>query len=186
MGPFVLVRHAKPLRDSSVSPAEWHLDPTGRGAIAELADALRDLGLQGFRTSSEPKAVQTGRLLADSLKVPTEQDARLNEVRRPEVGSDAAFTEAANSYLTGALGPDWESQGSVAQRMRHAVADALAIGFVGVISHGTAMSLYLEHLGLVHAQDFWIQLTIPDAWLIDGRTIRRLGPRVTKSGHVPA
>ena len=91
MGPFVLVRHARPLRDSSVPPAEWDLDPTGIGDIAELADALRDLGLERLLTSSEAKGVQTGRVLADLLEVPTEHDARLNEVRRPEVSSDVDF-----------------------------------------------------------------------------------------------
>ena len=35
-----------PLRDSSVPPAEWDLDPTGIGDIAELADELRELGLE--------------------------------------------------------------------------------------------------------------------------------------------
>jgi broad specificity phosphatase PhoE len=109
MGPFVLVRHAKPHRDSSVPPAEWDLDPTGIGAIAELAQALRDLGLERTLTRSEPKAVQTGRVLADLFSVLTEQDARLNEVRRPEVSSDADFIRTAKTNLTGGTVASWES-----------------------------------------------------------------------------
>jgi broad specificity phosphatase PhoE len=178
MGPFVLVRHARPLRDPSVPPAEWDLEPTGVRAVVELAEALRSLDLQGFTTSAEPKAMQTGRVLADLLEVRAEHDARLNEVRRPPVASDADFTEAVKSYLTGGIVSGWEPQESTVQRMRLAIGDALEIGSVGLVSHGTAMSLFLEHLGLVHAWDFFRQLTSPDAWMVDGNIIRRLGAEV--------
>lgn len=186
MGPFVLVRHAKPLRDASVPPAEWDLDPTDVARIAGLADALRDLGLQGFRTSSEPKAVQTGRVLVDLLEVPTGQDTRLNEVLRPEVGNDVVFMETVKSYLTSGTVAGWEPQGAVLQRMQHAVAGALEIGFVGFVSHGTAMSLFLERLGLVQAWDFYLGLTSPDGWLIDRHTVRRLGSAGDKVGTCPS
>ncbi len=186
MGPFVLVRHAQPLRDASVPPAEWGLDPTGGGSVADLADALRGLGLDGFRTSSQPKAVQTGRVLADLLGIRSEQDARLNEVRRPEVTSDADFVATAKSYLTGGTVAGWEAQDSVVQRMRQAVVDALEIGFVGFVSHGTAMSLFVEHLGLAHAWDFSMHLTSPDAWLVEGHALRRLGITGDEIGTCPS
>ena len=186
MGPFVLVRHAKPLRDPSVPPAEWDLDPTETGAITELAGALQDLGLEWLRTSSEPKAVQTGRVLADLLDVSMEQDARLNEVRRTRVPSEADFIVTAQRYLTGATVDGWESQGSVVRRMRHAVADALDVGFVGFVSHGTAMSLFLERLGLLRAWDFYTQLTSPDGWQVDGPALRRLGTTGDEIGTCPS
>lgn len=186
MAPFVLVRHARPLRDSSVSPSDWDLDPSGTGVLAGLAKTLRGLGLQGFRTSAEPKAAQTGRVLADLLEVPTELDARLNEVSRPEVRSDTAFSESARTYLTGGTVAGWETLGSVVRRMQHAVTDASEIGCVGFVSHGTAMSLFLEHLGLVRAWDFYLQLTSPDGWLIDGPTLRRLGTIGDETGTCPS
>ena len=100
--------------------------------------------------------------------------------------SDAAFRETAKTYLTGGTVAGWESQGSVLQRMQHAVADASEIGFVGFVSHGTAMSLFLERLGHVHAWDFYMQLTSPGGWLVDGPTLRRLGTIGDQTGTCPS
>ncbi len=175
MDPFVLVRHARPLQDPSLPPAQWSLDPGGAEAIAELVDVVIRLGLQRIRASSEPKALQTGRALAELLEVPAEPDPRLNEVHRPWVGDDCRFMETMQSYLAGDAVTGWEPQETVVARMRDAAADALETGFVGLVSHGTALALFVAHLGLVRAADFWVQLTSPDAWLVDGSTIRRLG-----------
>ena len=178
VGPFILVRHAQPLRETSLPPAQWDLDPNDIGAISEVADALRGLDLKRFRTSSEPKAVQTGRPLAELLDVPTEQDIRLNEVLRPRIVDDGAFRKGVKSYLNGGHLTGWEAQEDVVRRMSAAVADAHDIGLVGLVSHGIAISLLVEHLGLVRAWGFWMQLASPDAWLVDGCTIRRLGAEV--------
>lgn len=144
-------------------------------ALSPLADELRRLGLERLLTSLEPKAVQTGAVLADLLGVRAELDARLHEVRRPTVDDDAAFTRTVETYLSGGAVPGWEAPETVVQRMQHAVEDAVALGFVGLVSHATALSLYVQHLGLASACDFWTRLTTPDGWLVDGTTIRRLG-----------
>ena len=175
MGRFVLVRHAKPLRDPSLPPAAWSLDPGAAEAIAELVDVVKCLGLQRIRSSSEPKAVQTGCALAELLELPAESDPRLNEVHRPWVGDDGTFMETVQSYLAGDAVTGWEPQETVVARMQDAARDAFETGFVGLVSHGTALALFVAHLGLVRAADFWVQLTSPDAWLVDGSTIRRLG-----------
>jgi hypothetical protein len=97
-------------------------------------------------------------------------------VRRPLEGDDVAFTQNADAYLSGRSVDGWEAQEAVVQRMRHVANDARALGFVGLVSHGTALSLYVQHLGLAAARDFWMRLTTPDAWLVDGVALRRLGP----------
>jgi 2,3-bisphosphoglycerate-dependent phosphoglycerate mutase len=175
MGRLLLVRHARPLRTASLPPAQWNIDPNGVGAIADLAGAVRCLGLQRIRTSSEPKAVQTGSVLAQALRVPAESDLRLNEVHRPWVGDDGAFTEMVQSYLGGGAVTGWESQEAVVARMRDAAGDAIQAGSVVLVSHATALALFVAHLGLARAADFWVQLTSPDAWLVDGSMIRRVG-----------
>ena len=70
--------------------------------------------------------------------------------------------------------------------MRRAIADALEIGFVGFVSHGTAISIFLECLGLVRAWDFYTQLTSPDGWLVDGPVLRRLGTTGDEIGTCPS
>jgi broad specificity phosphatase PhoE len=176
MGPIVLVRHARPLQDPSRRPAEWGLHPSGTAALSPLADELRALGPERLLTSPEPKAVQTGAVLADLLGVPTEPDPRLHEVRRPPVRDDAAFTRAVETYLGGGGVVGWEAPETVVQRMQQAVDDALALGLVGFVSHATALSLYVQHLGLAVAWEFWNRLKAPDGWLVEGTTIRRIGP----------
>lgn len=170
-----MIRHAPPLRDGGRPPAEWDLDPDGIGAILGLADALKALGLQRLVTSNEHKAVQTGSVLGDLLDLPTSSDPRLNEVHRPPVAGSGAFTRSVWDYLAGSSIAGWEPRQSVVERMHAAVEDALANGASGIVSHGTAIALFLEHLGLVRAPEFWSDLTSPDAWLVDEPAIKRLG-----------
>jgi hypothetical protein len=70
--------------------------------------------------------------------------------------------------------------------MHRAVADTLEIGFVGFVSHGTAMSIFLERLGLVRAWDFYTLLTSPDGCLVDGPVLRRLGTTSDEIGTCPS
>jgi broad specificity phosphatase PhoE len=174
MGPFVLVRHATPLRDNSVSPEEWKLDPEYIGAVSKLATLLEGAGLVQVLTSSERKAVQTGTELARLAGLLVRSDARLNEVRRPFVEDDSDFAENVKSYLRGDTLVGWEQQAVVNQRMERVVEDALEIGFAALVTHGTAMTLFLHHLCLVEPWDFWQALTTPDCWRIDGSDIRRV------------
>jgi broad specificity phosphatase PhoE len=176
MGPFMLIRHAQPLRDTSCYPAEWDLGPDSVGAILGLADALRDRGRQRLVTSAERKDVQTGRVFADLLDLATSSDPRLNEVHRPSTGDDGAFGEKVRAYLAGDAVSGWEHHQTVIDRMQGAVEDAASLAPAALVSHGTAMALYLDHLGLVRALEFWPDLTSPDAWVVDGTTLRRLGP----------
>ena len=121
--------------------------------------------------------MHANRLLAELLEVPAERDVPLNEVSRPLVADDGAFREAVQSYLNGGSLTGREAREAVVQRMESAVADALDIGLVGLVSHGSAISLLLEHLGVLRARGFWMRLASPDAWLIEGCTIRWLEVR---------
>jgi broad specificity phosphatase PhoE len=174
--PFVLVRHAKPVRDSSLSSEDWNLDPNHLGAVSVLAAVLETMGLVQLVSSTERRAVQTGNELAHLVAVPMDSDARLNEVRRPSTESYGAFSEDAKSYLHGATVVGWEQQATVIERMLSAVETVLDrdVGLVGFVTHGTVMSVFLGHLGLVQPWDFWRTLTTPDGWLIDGSVVHRL------------
>ena len=89
---------------------------------------------------------------------------------------DAAFAATVETYLKGGAVAGWEPAEKVVHRIHQAVDGALRLGFVGLVSHGTALSLYVQHLGLVgDAWEFWAGLTTPDGWLVDGSTITRLG-----------
>jgi broad specificity phosphatase PhoE len=87
---------------------------------------------------------------------------------------DAVFRDMAVSYLGGVPVGGWESQEVVVRRMEDAVGAALESGRAGIVSHGTAMALFVEHLGLGGALDFWLELASPDAWLVDGPFLGRV------------
>jgi broad specificity phosphatase PhoE len=144
-----------------------------------LAGALRGMGLVQFLTSSEPKAIQTGQALASVLEVPATSDSRLGEVARPWVADNSEFVEEVHSYLRGDTIAGWEPHTDVIQRMNDATLNAEELGLVGLVSHGTAISLFLERRGLGRAWDFWCGLTAPDGWLIEAQTVRRVwdGPQ---------
>jgi broad specificity phosphatase PhoE len=174
MDQFVLLRHAKPLRDPAEPPTRWSLDPDHLEDISPLADALRGLGLVHVLTSVEPKARGTGGCLASLLNIPVDSDARLGEVNRPHLPDSRDFTERVRSYLRGDAVAGWEPQAVVTQRMRDATEDAGGLGFVALVSHGTAISLFLESLGLVNAWTFWTRMSSPDGWLVEAHAIRRV------------
>ncbi|HEY5111193.1 MAG TPA: histidine phosphatase family protein [Acidimicrobiales bacterium] len=172
VGSFVFVRHAEPVVERGSPPEEWELSHEGIGAIAHAAKNLRRLDLSGLVTSDEVKAQQTARLLGRLLAIEVRVDSRLHEVRRPWIEED--FHQEVVNYLNGQVTRDWESLDSVGARMETAIAEATAGAQVGIVAHGTAMAVVLGARGLVGSVSFWEQLTMPDAWLVETATLRRL------------
>jgi broad specificity phosphatase PhoE len=74
---LILIRHAAPDVDLTMTPAEWNLSDEGRDGAASLAEVLPADAV--LVTSEEPKAQQT---LAPSGEVSI--DGRFNEIWRDE------------------------------------------------------------------------------------------------------
>lgn len=61
---LILVRHAKPIIDPEVAAQGWKINGSEIGVVSRLATRLRAYGPDGIVSSLEPKALETGRVLA--------------------------------------------------------------------------------------------------------------------------
>ena len=170
--PTTYVRHAMPVVEEGVDSTEWHLDDATRAHAEAWAARLEvgdDLGV--LVTSTEPKAVETAEAIAARWPAELVRDDRLREARRPWVGT--GYRAMAHRYLRGEQHDGWEAHAAVEERVRLAVAEAIARAggqSVVVVTHGLAMSLHLgERLGGdFDRESFWSRLAFPDAWVLEG------------------
>lgn len=170
MATLVLIRHAAPQADSTAPASEWRLSHAGRVAARSLAEALRPLGLTRLVSSLEPKAVETGRILGQALGIPSEIAAGLHEHDRSNMG----FVPAPERFqaLVQALfaRPEervfgLESADEAHDRFRTAVARLLAEApddTLGVVTHGTVVSLLVSRANGLDGFEFWQGLELPD------------------------
>src|SRR4051794_26034841 len=83
--PLVLIRHARPVVDPSQPAGSWPLADEGREEARRLVERLRPLGLTRVVSSVEPKAWETGAIVAQRLGVPCSAAAGLEEHDRDGV-----------------------------------------------------------------------------------------------------
>lgn len=184
---IILVRHAMPEVDRSTPSKQWRLGDSAREDSVLLAHALPDTLGPVIVSSPEPKTLETARVIALRLGIEVIEDHRLGEVNNPWPRWDG-YREAAAAYLAGeATPPGWEERGRVLARFAAAVRDArlrYPAGDLLVANHGMAMAIYLASIArtVVTSEGerpfdlvpFWQGLTFPDAWRLEGGTLRRL------------
>ena len=150
-------------------PGGWALAGDGIEDARRLGLSLRDVVGDGAVTvvcSTERKAIET----AEALGVGNvHHDQRLREVDRPWYDRERSFEVAVRHYLTGVPMPGWEPLDDAVARFGFAISDR--VGTCIVVSHGTVMSAWLgQQMPDLDAVNFWDQLRMPDAWLIDLNT----------------
>jgi 2,3-bisphosphoglycerate-dependent phosphoglycerate mutase len=171
---LLLVRHAAPVVDAALPSARWSLSSAGRAACRPLADALAPLAPGALVTSVEPKAIETGALLAAALDVPVTTGTDLHEHDRtgvPVLAPDAWRDAMAHFFAH----PDdrvlgRESAREATDRFAGAVERALATtaaATLGLVSHGTVMSLFAARHGAGDAHALWRRLTMPCALVLE-------------------
>jgi broad specificity phosphatase PhoE len=167
MAQVVLVRHAMPVMEPDVPAERWRLGDDGRAAARDLAAALPRAPFAV--TSDEPKAQQTAQEVVAVCGGTVTVDARVAETRRPHAW-DEHFAERARQFVAGRRHDGWEPQHAVIARFDAAVREALDASNgapVVVVTHGQALTLWLQSIGAVDdAARFWSELAFPDAWMV--------------------
>jgi broad specificity phosphatase PhoE len=172
---IALIRHARTTPHPELPPRLWGLSEEGRRAAEALADLEALARVTLFASSAEPKAVQTAAAIARGRSILELDD--LGELDRAPAGW--LPSEAQQHSLIRAIfdNPDTSVQGcepasQALARFVHAI-DDLILRYprerLGVVSHGTVLSLYMAHLaGRAHA-DFkaWRRLRLPDVAIVD-------------------
>lgn len=170
MSVLVLIRHAAPEVDADLSPRLWRLSQEGREGAGRLAERLRAFGLRQIVSSAELKAWETARILAAALDLPLETAAGLHEHDRRGVpftsqeafrSSLAEFFERPETLVFGR-----ETAQAALTRFRGALKPLLARfpqDPLGIVSHGTVISLFAAEQTGMAPFPFWSRLGLPAA-----------------------
>jgi broad specificity phosphatase PhoE len=169
MRKLILVRHSLPDIDPGQPAAEWRLSEEGRRRSRVLAGWLAGYDLAAIVASWEPKATETGRIVARVLDLPFETAPDLHEHERPHepfFASQEAFRAQVVSLLEQ---PDasifgLETGAGARQRFTAALQAVLAAhsrGNLAIVAHGTVMALFLAQATGLDAVALWRRLGLP-------------------------
>lgn len=169
MTKLILVRHSAPLIDPALPARDWVLSAEGQAAAAALAMRLVDRGIGAMISSDEPKARQTGEAIAAALQMPLALDKDLREHERVNVGylPRSEFEAGIARFFArpGELTFGDETADQVFSRFSAAVKRGMERhgGTLALVTHGTALTLYLARQTGIAPLPFWHSLTLPMA-----------------------
>ena len=158
-----------PQVDVEIPAHEWRLRSEGVAAAGVLAERLREADYRPTKivASLEPKATQTGSVMAERLRLPFATAEGLHEHDRRASGFLSTSVFAARMRDLFAQ-PDAvvfgnESASGALARFAKAVDQVVSdvTGDVVIVSHGTVMSLFIASRARVNASELWAVLGLP-------------------------
>ena len=165
-----LIRHSTPLIQPALSASQWVLSDEGRRRARAFGDTFLTEKPARVITSHEPKAFETGQIIADLLGIPCVSADGLHEQRRENTPFLSLETfrlqvrelfERPTELVVGE-----ESARQAQRRMVNAV-DAIIRRYqretIAIVSHGTVMSLFAAHWNQVDGYAIWQSLGMPTA-----------------------
>ncbi len=170
MSKLILIKHAQPILDPAVPSRQWRLAEIGRKQSLQLARRLSEYAPDVIVASVEPKAAETGRIVAEQLGLPLETAPNLHEHERTTVPfhpSGQAFRAEVRHFFEK---PDElvfgeETADRAHERFATAV-DAVLTAHPGqtvaIVAHGTVITLYVAHLQNLEPYPFWRQFELAD------------------------
>ena len=188
MHKLILIKHARPLVEEDVPSHDWRLSPEGRAACKPLADAMRAHAPAVIVTSDEPKAIETGQIVAAALGVPVKTATGLHEHDRSNVpmmqsrefiSAMANFFKARTRRVLGL-----ESAAEASERFQSAVESVLSEypkQNVAIVTHGTVLALFAEDHGAGDGFLLWRRMGLPSMMVFSvpgfepGAPIERIG-----------
>ncbi len=168
MRKLILIKHARPTVDPAIPPSRWELSGEGRSSCTPLADALRKHDIKALVSSREIKAQQTAEELSRQLPVPMEVVDDLHEHERdnvPHMPTREFISMMAlvfKQQRRRVLGR--ESAERARERFLRAldrVMERYPEGNIGVVSHGTVISLAVNYLTGEDAYGLWRNMGLP-------------------------
>jgi|SRR5581483_7992775 len=165
---LILVRHSQSQPDPARPASQWGLTEVGRQRCAGLADHLAAYAPARIFTSAEPKAAETGSLVAARLGLPHAVAAGLHEHLREHAGwlTDEMFQRTVAALFERPTELVWgeETAAEAGDRFEAAVRGLLARHAgetLAIATHGTVMTLFIaRHTGIAPIP-FWRSLGMP-------------------------
>ncbi len=174
---LILVRHSAPQMVVGVPASQWRLSDEGRRRCEALAERLAAYDLAMIVASTEPKAIETGQIVAEALNLPFETAPGLHEHERGVVqtlGSREEFqTQVARLFERPSelvLGHETADQAHArfAQATTHVVEEhpsgnpsSPSGRSLALVSHGTVMTLFIARTNGLDPIPFWKSLGLP-------------------------
>ena len=175
MNRLILIRHSETQPDSTAPSGEWRLSHKGRELCRPLADKLTPYKPTILISSYEPKAAETARLTAERLGLPSQIAAGLQEHDRSNVGFMPSG-ERFESFIRELFArPDelvfgTETANQAHDRFAAAVTNLQAEypgETLGIVTHGTVMTLFVAQANEVEPFAFWKELSMPCFVVLD-------------------
>jgi broad specificity phosphatase PhoE len=180
---LILVRHSLPEFVTGVPASQWHLSAEGRRRCRRLAERLAAQELAAIVTSDEPKAVETGQIVAETLGLRLEVAAGVHEHQRgivTDMGSQEQFRAQVARFfdLPDELIMGYETADQAHARFHAAVDRVLEqhpTGNLAIVSHGTVITLLIARANRLDPVPLWqglgllafATLSLPDLGLLE-------------------
>jgi broad specificity phosphatase PhoE len=166
---LVFIRHSQTQPESGVAACKWKLTAEGRRRCVPLAAQLSAFDLDRIVTSTEGKAIETGQLAAQKLGIPCQVADNLFEHKRetaPHYKTTIEFEEAIRALLTKPTEMVFgeETGGQARERFTKAVDVVMQFNpqeNIGIVTHGTVLSLFISPLTGDEIFTFWQSLGMP-------------------------
>jgi broad specificity phosphatase PhoE len=169
MRKLILVRHSETKIVPGIAANQWQLTEEGRARCQLLAERLLLYTPTVIVTSHEPKAIETGELVAEILKRPVVTAENLHEHDRSNETTFYGF-ETFRSIIASlfekphALVYGKETADEAHERFAGAVRDVVERypdGNLVIVTHATALTLFVSRLAGIDPFPFWEQLGMP-------------------------
>lgn len=178
---LILVKHSLPEIVPSIPAKQWHLSSTGRQRCEQLAVRLKEHSPDILITSDEPKAQETGQIVANLLGTPCTTAPNFHEHDRSNVEhfpAEEQFDKRVAHFFAHphCLVFGQETADDAHARFADAVSTAITqypTRTVAIVAHGTIISLFVARACGIEPFSLWkrlglpsyVTLTIPDLHL---------------------
>lgn len=171
---LILVKHAMPDINPLAPPRTWRLSDPGRNAARRLGIALIDDQPIAVLTSDEPKAIETGEIIAAQLQLQAIVKPGLREHERGVLPfeSPSVFDEHIRKLF---LHPDavvygCESADAAHRRFESATRSAISSqppGTLVIVAHGTVIALLVGRANGLDPFPIWKSLGLPSFIVVE-------------------
>jgi broad specificity phosphatase PhoE len=171
---LILIKHAESLLTAEVTAERWQLTDRGRAQCLSLADRLAPHAPSIIVASAEPKAIETGQILARRLKLPFETELGLHEHDRSNVPlvPREMFEEEMRRFFANPHEQVYGLESAEEARSRFAAAVTRVCreypeGNLAIVTHGTVIALLLAAPNNRDVFELWKQLSTPSFAVVD-------------------
>ncbi len=168
---LMLIRHSQTKVEPDISSHEWELSVEGQRRCRHFVPTLAQFQPTRLISSQERKAIHTAEIVADALNLPCNSFPGLGETARataPWYDDVASFQSAVQKLLQNQTKIVFGEESGVdaLRRFDQAITRLLALypnDRLGVVTHGTVMSLFVAKYNEIQISEFWESLTMPAA-----------------------